>query len=396
MKTLFSIAAACLAIAAQAAEPFVTHIKGTVFDRPEDDTVVLFRRRENPRLGVEIPIVNGQFYYDLTTDTPEMWSLSFENENGFKSIYFFAEPGDVVITANSNEQWADNTLQGGALNAEYAAYLNFETELKADFSRAENELIKRGFQEIYWGFELNDATNKYDKITYNENLDTPEGRALFAEYTALEKHRDDLLLDYLRNHPSDVTYALLHTKVKSALVDEEDPAQWLAILAEGKYAQLFPQNPYRKFMTELLDAKEQLVVGGHYIDFTLPDLDGNMVKVSEVVEGKVALIDLWMTWCGPCRGSIMEAIPVWEEFRDRGFVVVTASGDNSLDAIRTAARRDGHPWQTLVDLGGAAGLFARYGLSNSGGSSYLIDRDGTILAINPRETELRKILEEKL
>jgi peroxiredoxin len=55
--------------------------------------------------------------------------------------------------------------------------------------------------------------------------------------------------------------------------------------------------------------------------FTLPDLDGNTVSLSDFA-GKVVIIDLWATWCPPCKKEIPFLVSLYEEFKDQGLVIV--------------------------------------------------------------------------
>ena len=102
---------------------------------------------------------------------------------------------------------------------------------------------------------------------------------------------------------------------------------------------------------ERIIASMNVKVGGSYIDFTAPDLEGNMVKLSDQIKGKVALIDLWASWCGPCRRLSSSMIPVYETFKDKGFTVVgIARENNNTDAMKKAIEQDKYPWLNLVEL----------------------------------------------
>lgn len=61
-------------------------------------------------------------------------------------------------------------------------------------------------------------------------------------------------------------------------------------------------------------------------DFTLPDLEGNSVSLSDY-EGKVVLLNFWATWCPPCRHEIPYFNELYKEYRDEGFEVLGISLD---------------------------------------------------------------------
>jgi hypothetical protein len=90
-------------------------------------------------------------------------------------------------------------------------------------------------------------------------------------------------------------------------------------------------------------------------------------------------------------------IPIYEEFRDYGFTIcgVAAEIKNTDQMVKTI-EREKYPWINLVDLDNNLKIWFKYGIPNAGGGTFLVDKDGKILAISPTSEEVKKILTEKL
>ena len=58
------------------------------------------------------------------------------------------------------------------------------------------------------------------------------------------------------------------------------------------------------------------------------------------------------------------------------------------------AKRDGYPWINLIELNDRNKIWEMYGVGNAGGSTFLVDADGTILAIHPTAKEVEEIFKK--
>jgi peroxiredoxin len=63
-------------------------------------------------------------------------------------------------------------------------------------------------------------------------------------------------------------------------------------------------------------------------DFSATDLEGKKVSLSDF-RGKVVLLDFWATRCPPCRQEIPELQKIFDEYKDKGLVVIGASSESS-------------------------------------------------------------------
>ena len=71
-------------------------------------------------------------------------------------------------------------------------------------------------------------------------------------------------------------------------------------------------------------------VGSRLPDFTLKDLRGNEVS-SARLRGKVVIIDIWATWCQPCKKEMPGYQKLVDRYGARGFAVIGFKSDIMMD-----------------------------------------------------------------
>jgi cytochrome c biogenesis protein CcmG, thiol:disulfide interchange protein DsbE len=111
-------------------------------------------------------------------------------------------------------------------------------------------------------------------------------------------------------------------------------------------------------------------------DFTLKTPDGEEYTLSEL-KGKAVLVNLWATWCPPCRAEMPVIEKMYQEYKDQGFVVLAMDmtyQDNPLDVV-PFAQENGLTFPILLEETGDVG--AAYQL-RSLPSSFFINRAGII------------------
>lgn len=161
------------------------------------------------------------------------------------------------------------------------------------------------------------------------------------------------------------------------------------------YVDYMPEHPYTQEIAYEV-AASRLQKGKKYIDYDVRGIDGRNVKLSSLYTGKIILIDMWASWCGPCRRRAKAIIPVYEKYKDKGFQVIGIAREMNMENMKSAIEKDGYPWLNLLELNDQHAVWLKNGLQSSAGGSFLIDEQGTILAVYPEADELEKILQERL
>jgi len=146
---------------------------------------------------------------------------------------------------------------------------------------------------------------------------------------------------------------------------------------------------------QLAVAQRQINIADPRLDFTLTDVNGNPVTLSSM-KGKVFLLDFWASWCAPCRYSNKELVKIYSKYKDKGFEILGVSLDDNFKAWKRAIKRDRLTWKQVNDPNGWDAQSAIQWNVIAIPSSFLIDKDGNVVAIDPEKGELENKLRQLL
>ncbi len=114
-------------------------------------------------------------------------------------------------------------------------------------------------------------------------------------------------------------------------------------------------------------------------DAELEAVSGKPIKLSSYA-GKVLVVNLWATWCGPCRAEIPELVKLHKEFRSQGLEVVGLSTEDprfSVEKVKNFVS----DFEMTYRVGWATNEVALELMQgrDSIPQSFVISRDGQIL-----------------
>ena len=291
-------------------------------------------------------------------------------------------------------------------------------------SRNENfgELLRQtvGFDLDYYAFRILNAL-KANRHTHRPSRPTP---ADYPEYYRTLVVKDKLSDASILQQPYGYDYLLRYTdfalKGEQAEATLENRLKWLPddllkaeiILWQAERCRNYDQyirivRQYADFLTtenhqkrmEAVSAKlYKGIEGKEAADFSYPDRSGKIVSLSDF-RGKVVLVDVWATWCGPCRAEVPYLVKLEKEMEGTDVVFIGVSLDE---------KKDWQKWITVLDKEGMTGiqLFAN-GWSQivkeykiKGIPRFMVfDRNGNVVTIHaprPSDPALKKLLEKVL
>jgi cytochrome c biogenesis protein CcmG/thiol:disulfide interchange protein DsbE len=152
----------------------------------------------------------------------------------------------------------------------------------------------------------------------------------------------------------------------------------LIAMAEVRHARYAIQNGPDIANAPAPDEHEPIAAGKPAAPFKLTDLQGDPVSMADM-RGKVVFLNIWATWCAPCREEMPSMEKLYERMRDKkGFVMLAVSQDTSgRDEVLNYVKKHGYHFDVLLDPKNA--VAEAYNVSGVP-ETFIIDRQGRIVA----------------
>jgi len=224
---------------------------------------------------------------------------------------------------------------------------------------------------------------EYAKTVENKN-DTAKQK-IQEQYNVMFNEYNVVLKKEFKNIENSITAVLA-----SDYLDPSTEFGFLDSLASNLKKTYPSSSSVDKFKLKM-DKIATVAVGKTAPELVLNDPDGKSINLSSL-KGKYVLIDFWASWCGPCRQENPNVVKMYSKFKSKGFEIYGVSLDDEKDNWIAAIKKDKLTWAHVSDLKGwqseAASIYQVTGIP----ATYLLDKEGKIIAKNLRG----KALEDKL
>ena len=396
-------------------EPYTCHVKAKI----EGDTkAVMVCRYDNfdgnisgaVRHSFIAPVVDGGFEIDLPTSGDDFYVMVAMEDYVRSAMWvceFIAQKGEIDVTCNFKEN--DKQLSGkdNILMTELTQRgIDISMKYMDDFERLRNEGLFESDYAKQLRLQAEAEKDRGKRMDLYNILNTlPDSVKYCPEYYAVQSQQTEelkkLQYEIIEEAVANVSIGYLdfvssmYSMLQSPFGDRFELRGKIEPVAQ-LYAEKFANNNKGKRLAEYIEASK-VKVGNKYIDFEAPDMKGDMFRFSQMIKGsRIVVLDLWASWCGPCRVQAMKNIPIYEKYKDKGMCVVSVARErNNLVGLEKAVAKDGYKWPVLVELDDRINLWRQYNAGDSGGSIYVIDpATKKILAINPTTEEIEALVEQ--
>ncbi|MBL7741136.1 MAG: TlpA family protein disulfide reductase [Chitinophagaceae bacterium] len=131
------------------------------------------------------------------------------------------------------------------------------------------------------------------------------------------------------------------------------------------------------------------------VHIKLPTVKGDSLTLSSF-KGKVILLDFWASWCGPCRVANRKLVKLYEKYKKQGFEIFSVSLDEDKKDWQRAIVKDKITWVQVIDPRGWNAQTATNWNIYQLPTSYLINKKGDVVSIDPEGKELEDSIKELL
>jgi thiol-disulfide isomerase/thioredoxin len=221
---------------------------------------------------------------------------------------------------------------------------------------------------------------------------TPEGysqgMALQAEYNKLITQRVSKIRELALSKPKSLLPAFIITY---GVIEGVDVELMQHAIKSGKAR--YPNSKYVKPLELQYEQEKRLGIGAIAPEIKLPQPNGDTLSLSSL-RGQVVLIDFWASWCGPCRRENPFNTQLYKQYHPKGFEILGVSLDDDKGRWKGAIASDSLVWKHVSDLRKWSSMVVPLYKVEAIPATYLIDKDGKIVAKGLRGEALAAKLEE--
>ncbi|WP_435414529.1 DUF4369 domain-containing protein [Polaribacter aestuariivivens] len=325
-------------------------LKGTLKNAENGEVVLL---RINNKTVDSTFIKNNKFQFWGTVENPKRAILFIKNSRDYNSLWL--ENGEIEISGTRGE-FKEAKINGSKTQEEQNLLVNNLKEA-----------------EYHW--------NKANNLLMTIPEDDARRDSLITVFDQKSKQKDNIRQEFIKKYPNSFV-SLENLSIYKTKWGKPKTEVLFSPMSDA-----FKNSEKGILIADFLKTATSPKIGEEYIDFAQPNVNGKLVKVSDVLSD-FTLVEFWGSNCAPCRVANPKLVKVYKEYHKKGFEIIGVSHDSNKANWLKAIKKDKLPWINVSELKGDDNNGANIYEVNVIPDNILIDKDGIIVA--------RKIPAEKL
>ncbi len=330
-------------------------------------------------------------YLQSELNTPSFDEFFSKDEAEFSSLNqsLYDQEMELLLSSNiADKHFVEMEMK--ALKYDYLANLSAYEEYHLYLTKDESFVVS---DELYDPLTGLDFTNEAD---YN---DFPSYRSLVSNHYVTDiSDMDGLDSTFIRIDM--IPSATIKNDLLNSFRYEFSPAHPYLEHFYALMMQVSSDEEFKIMLTEKFEKYENLTSGNTSPSFAYPTKDGNVISLDDL-RGKYVYVDVWATWCGPCKREIPYLKELTSDYKGKDIAFVSISIDERKDYdkwIAMLADKEMEGIQLFADKDWKSDFVQAYAIEGIP-RFILIDKDGKIISADearPSEPKLREKFNELL
>ena len=244
---------------------------------------------------------------------------------------------------------------------------------------------------------LRDINQKaYQTYLDGRRWDVENGSELLEKEHAISQYQNELI------HFADSTEYLVPAMVALRWVSPVNDYERVPEFLVRQCAKWNNKQPYQPFVKQLCEFSETsnlpVLVGDEFPNLKLPTLSKDTLNLQDQLGSKLTIIDLWASWCAPCRKENREVLaPLWDEYHDRGLQIIAYGLESDETAWKAATAKDGaNRWLQASDLQGDDAPFLKKIRVQTIPANFILNDQGVVIAKNVHGDALIQLVKNQI
>lgn len=385
---VISFLLALLSVVACQSKPDGYVIKGSIEGAPENAWIYMTGEFWAPMHYYDsVQIKNGRFEFKGKVDVPEL-----------RYITYFKNPSQRVYG------WKDITMIPLYLeNSEIrfsVPYEDMPSKLDRNIIPGNLRIEGSHTHDLFTSYrkQVNPFALKYDSlrtiyadIYYNKKGVKEEMIRSMEGMLAIDDSIYNIGMEFIQQNPGSPVALYVAQRMDVKAYGREYAKEVAALFPDS--VKITPKG--QEAMKALLE--QPVYVGDMLPDFEVLNTELQKMKLSEILKkGHYTLIDLWASWCGPCRAEIPNLKESYKRYHEDGFEIISVSIDDDMDVWKRAVSEEKMAWTQVCGANGKK--FGKECMKLFGFESIpscvLVNPEGRIVNLDARGAWLDMYLED--
>jgi len=345
-----------------------TGFKATINNVPDSTNVYVSKLGKNnqPVPLDTVQVINGSFSFNMPQEEPQQ--INMIKIDGVQSNLFFVYEKEPITATLYKDSLRSSKVVGGEHNK---LLMNYMGSLK-DYAMEMRDLQ----------MEMRTAMSEQDRESY---------QSLREAQKKLEKKDLEFRKSVATENPNSIIAAL---SLSDLMGGKKIPNTEVKEIYDT-FSDEVKDHTLGRLINENIAKMSKTDIGAKAMSFEAPTPEGEMLSLEDAM-GKLTLIDFWASWCRPCRMENPNVVSVYNDYKDKGFNIISVSLDKTKKSWEKAIADDNMNWYHVSNLKyWQEPVAVEWGV-RSIPATYLIDENGIIVAKNLRGSALRKKVDEIL